>query len=361
MKENIISDLNADLKKEKDILVDMELRFGGLNNKINKLKKESVWEDEEQWFPLIMCTLGGIIGIFIVYLEGGFGDWGVISFPLSCICGPFALFGFIGEFINKKDIKKCEMDYSNLKTEIQNQKVIVENIDNKLSKNKDNKLELLINDFIKELDSDSNNTIDVIQHDNEFMKILKLKQKIIVKMDKSENEDFTKQFIKLSNFLIEKEKNLQRIFKRIPDIDKLEKFDEFKFHLYEQIQFYNLLRINSLQMISSLIDDDRLTFFTIHENFDKLGVWNTNFENQFLSKMDILNSNIERLISEINIMGSSINQSIDKLITITHENTSSLSDKLSEVGSKLDVSNMLSTINTYQNYKINKNTKSLRQ
>ena len=71
MKENIISDLNADLKKEKDILVDIELRFGGLNNKINKLKKESVWEDEEQLGPLIMFTLGGIIGIFIVYLEGG--------------------------------------------------------------------------------------------------------------------------------------------------------------------------------------------------------------------------------------------------------------------------------------------------
>ena len=299
---------------------------------------------------------------YLLYiLRGGFGDWGVISFPLSCICGPLALFGFIGEFNLKKNIKKCEMDYTNLMTEIQNQKVIVENINKKLSKNKDNKLELLINDFIKELDSDSNNTIDVIQHDNEFMKILKLKQKIIVKMDKSENRDFTKQFIKLSNFLIEKEKNLQRIFERIPEIDKLEKFDEFKLYLYEQIQFYNLLRINSLQMISSIIDDDRLTFFTIHENFDKLGVWNTNFENQFLSKMDILNSNIERLISEIIIMGSSINQSIDKLITITHENTSSLSDKLSEVGSKLDVSNMLSTINTYQNYKINKNTKSLRQ
>ena len=360
MKENIISDLNADLKKEKDILVDMELRLGGLNNKINKLKKESVWEDEGQRGQLIMFTLGGIIGIFTIY-KWGFGEFDIISFPLTFICGPLALFGFIGEFKLKKNIKKCEMDYINLMTEIQNQKVIVENIDKKRNKNKHNKLELLINDLIKELDSDSNNTIDVIQHDNEFMKILKLKQKIIVKIDKSENRDFTKQFIKLSNFLIEKEKNLQRIFKRIPEIDKLEKFDEFKLYLYEQIQFYNLLRINSLQMISSLIDDDRITFFTIYENFDKLGVWNTNFENQFLSKMDILNSNIERLISEIINMGSSISQSIDELITITHENTSSLSDKLSEVGSKLDVSNMLSTINTYQNYKINKNTKSLTQ
>ena len=219
---------------------------------------------------------------------------------------------------------------------------------------KRNFLESSIKNLKSELDIDGDNTIDVIQHDNEFMKILKSNQEVILEMEKSENRDFTKQFVKLSNFLVDKEKNLQSIFQRISDIGDLERFDTFKSNLIEQIQFYNVLRLNSLQMISSFVEDDRITFYVIYEKLDKLGVWNTNFENQFLFKMDILNSKMDRLISEISSMSYSINSSIGELTSITHENTSSLSKKLSEIGSKLDVSNLLNTINTYQNYKTNK-------
>ena len=56
-------------------------------------------------------------------------------------------------------------------------------------------------------------------------------------------------------------------------------------------------------------------------------------------------------------MGDMINNSINELISITEENTHSLTEKLGEMGSKLDVGNMLNTINTYQNYKINKKLK----
>ena len=176
-------------------------------------------------------------------------------------------------------------------------------------------------------------------------------------MEKSEGKDYTKQFVKLSNFLVEKEKNLQSIFKRISDIKEYENFEGFKSNLIDQIQFYNILRLNSLQMISSFIDDDRITFYMIYEKLDKLGVWNTNFENQFLIKMDLLNSNINRLISEIKDMSQSINSSISELIFITQENTDSVTNKLKEIGSKLDTSNLLNTINTYQNYKTNQRLK----
>ena len=107
-------------------------------------------------------------------------------------------------------------------------------------------------------------------------------------------------------------------------------------------------------MLSSFLDDDRITFYEIYEKFDMLGVWNTNFENQLLSKIDLLNSNIDRLILELNDMSDSINNSISELISITEENTSSLYKKLGKIGSKLDTSNILNTINTYQNYKTNK-------
>lgn len=216
---------------------------------------------------------------------------------------------------------------------------------------KRNLLESSIQNLKSELDNDGDNTIDVIQHDNEFMKILKSNQKVILEMEKSENRDFTKQFVKLSNFIVDKEKNLQKVFSRIGDINEQKSFEQFRKQLYQQIHFYNILRLNSLQMISSFVEDDRITFYVIYEKLDRLGVWNTNFENQFLFKMEVLNSNMERLISEISNMSYSINTSIGELISITKENTSSLSKKLGEIGSKLDVSNLLNTINTYQNYK----------
>lgn len=216
---------------------------------------------------------------------------------------------------------------------------------------KRNVLESSIKNLKSELDTDGDNTIDLIQQDNEFMKILKSNQKVILEMEKSENRDFTKQFVKLSNFLVDKEKNLQKVFSRIGDINEQKSFEQFRKQLYQQIHFYNILRLNSLQMISSFVEDDRITFYVIYEKLDKLGVWNTNFENEFLFKIDVLNSKMERLISEISHMSYSINTSIGELISITQENTSSLSKKLGEIGSKLDVSNLLNTINTYQNYK----------
>jgi hypothetical protein len=212
-------------------------------------------------------------------------------------------------------------------------------------------LETSIQNIKSELDSDGDNTIDVIHHDNEFMKILKSNQKLILEMEKSENRDFTKQFVKLSNFLVDKEKNLQKVFSRVGDINEQKSLENFKKQLYQQIHFYNILRLNSLQMISSFVDDDRITFYMIYEKFDKLNVWNTNFENQFLFKMDVLNSKMDRLISEISNMSYSINTSIRELVSITEENTSSISKRLSEIGSKLDVSNLLNTINTYHTYK----------
>lgn len=351
MKTKEIKELENQLFKEEKILKELQDTIRKQELSIKELKKESIWTDFELVIKMIGCIIGFIIGLF--FLFGG-EDSLIISLPLILVCGGFSIVGFISEHNLNKNLKESESKLSKLQVILKNNEGKIEEIEKELGQNKGNKLENLITNFIKDLDNDGDKTIDVIQHDNEFMNILKSNQKLILEMEKSENRDFTKQFVKLSNFLVDKEKNLQSVFQRISDIDKLERFDTFKSNLIEQIQFYNVLRLNSLQMISSFVDDDRITFYVIYEKFDKLGVWNTNFENQFLFKMDLLNSNIDRLISEIRDMSDSINYSINELISITEENTSTLSSKLKDIGSKLDVSNMLNTINTYQNYKTNK-------
>lgn len=339
-----------------EIILNEKEKLNKLDEKENILKE---LKDDEKILKIsrtisIVSLIPFFIGI-VIYEVGL-----VLPSTLIVLGGFFGGFGLIQLIIRVDNIPKLKKKLSKCSDRLS---IIETNLDLLNSKldyvvnDKNNQLTKLILDFSNELDKDGNDTIDVIQHDNEFMKILKSNQKEILEMEKSENRDFTKQFVKLSNFLIEKERNLQGFFKRISDITELERFDTFKTNLIEQIQFYNVLRLNSLQMISSFVENDRITFYVIYEKFDKLGVWNTNFENQFLSKMDLLNSNINSLISEISDMSYTINNSINELISITEENTSTLTDKLGEIGSKIDVSNMLNTINTYQNYKTNKKLK----
>ena len=60
-------------------------------------------------------------------------------------------------------------------------------------------------------------------------------------------------------------------------------------------------------------------------------------------------------------MGNQISNSIEELSYATEESNRQLENQLSEIDSTLKVGNLINTINTYQNYKINKNTKSLRK
>jgi len=73
-----------------------------------------------------------------------------------------------------------------------------------------------------------------------------------------------------------------------------------------------------------------------------------------------LNSNIQGLMYEIRDMSDRIVSSIDDLSYITEESTRMLDNRLGEIDSSIKTNNLLTLINTYQTYKINKNTKSLR-
>ena len=73
-----------------------------------------------------------------------------------------------------------------------------------------------------------------------------------------------------------------------------------------------------------------------------------------------LNEKIKDLISKIQNMGNEIQQSIGNLSYVTQKSQEQLSEKLTEINSSVKVGNLINSINTYQNYKSNKNTKSLK-
>ena len=59
-------------------------------------------------------------------------------------------------------------------------------------------------------------------------------------------------------------------------------------------------------------------------------------------------------------LGDRIVSSIEDLSYITKESTKMLDNRLGEIDSSIKTNNLLTLIQTYQTYKINKNTKSLR-
>ena len=220
--------------------------------------------------------------------------------------------------------------------------------------------------FINELDVNGNGVIDILEN-TDFSELLKTKQKILIEFEKSEGKSYVQNFIKLSTFLGDKSKNIQSLFEtvteegsNIPHSDYL----DYVGIIRNQIHTYNLMLISSLNMIISLIDDDRITFYEIYETFDKLNVFSSNHEKEVSMKLNNIENKLEDVIQSIHEMESSICNEFMNLRFITEDmsdSLSGLSQGLSEINSSIQTNNLLTGIQTYQMYKINKNTKGLKE
>ena len=218
-----------------------------------------------------------------------------------------------------------------------------------------------IKNTLGELDKDNNGIIDLVEDKNEFHLLLKKHQKVVIEKGKEFNQNYTHQFIKVGNYLKEKRNNIQLIFDCMKQVENKEELNKFVKILEGEIHSYNLLLINSLNLIVSLIDDDQITFYDIYEKFDKLNIYNSNWENEISQKLtklnkgiSELNSNIKGLMYEIRDMGDRIVNSIEDLSYITEESTKILDNRLGEIDSSIKTNNLLTLINTYQNYKTNR-------
>lgn len=236
------------------------------------------------------------------------------------------------------------------------------------------KLELSKFDYISKLDKDGNGEIDLTDCDS-FTKLLNKKQKNIIEIDKN----YIQNFVKISIYLKTKKSNIQKLFQRIQSVKNQNELEELVGLLQNQVHTYNLLIFHSINMVISLTESDLITFYEIYECFDKLGVFNSNWENEVSSNLQNINSsidevnqsiinldnsmsnNLQKLMYSINDMEGNIVNSINKLTYITEDSFSSLNhtvgEQLSDINSSLNFNNLLTGIQTYQMYKINQNTK----
>ena len=268
----------------------------------------------------------------------------------------------------------------------------------KYSKEKIQSLYELKISTIKRYDVNNDDNVDLFESET-FLVFLQKNQTKIIEIDKK----FVLDFIKINEYLINKKMNITKIFKSIKSFnlkdlkftqrlnlsDKLQSLKNSTGNRLEIIQElkkqkendrtsleelldlftynidnYNLILYHSLNMINSLIDGDMINFYNLYQMFDKLNIFNTNLEisnseqlSKISEKLTNLEEGINQLISNVSKMEENLLNSIQDLKYVTEESNSRLIFNLKQIDSSIQVNNLISTIQTYQMYKINQNTK----
>jgi len=208
------------------------------------------------------------------------------------------------------------------------------------------------------LDKNNDGNVDLIE--NDFNKLLNKNQKTILGVDAK----YIHQFVKVSNFIKTKKQNTQRIFESIRDTSSQEELEERVSLLKNQIHSYELLVFHSINMIGALVSEDLITFYEIYESFDKLGMFNSNWENEVSEKLTNIGDKLDDLMQSIYNMEQNIVSELSHLSYVTQESfedlNRSVTGQLKEIESSINTNNLLTGIQAYQLYKINKNTKGLR-
>ena len=113
-------------------------------------------------------------------------------------------------------------------------------------------------------------------------------------------------------------------------------------------------------MVESLIKNDIITFYEVYERFDELNMFDSKYERDIKHQLQNVNDNLGDVMNQIVNMGENIISSINDLSMITEESSKLITEGLQSVNSSINTNNLISTIQTYQLYRIGKNTNSLR-
>lgn len=258
--------------------------------------------------------------------------------------------------------KKEEDQRKNEESErIQRQKYLqeLEKKEESLRKEKQEILEIKQYRILNDLDTDGNGVIDVIEGSDDFMKLFRKHQTIIKEFD----NNYINHLVKVSNFLKAKRKNIQEVFNEIKRSQNESQLEENVGLLKNQIHTYEQLLFHSLTMIVSIVEGDSITVNEIYEEFDKLKIFQSDYQKEVSQKLSDIGDGLNQLLLSLNSMEKNIVNGLNQLSYVTQEGFSDLSDSISQelksIGSSIDTNNLLTGIQTYQLYKLNTQTKGL--
>ena len=219
-----------------------------------------------------------------------------------------------------------------------------------------NKIRLLENNKIEIKNTlEKDGKIDLFDF-NITEKLILTNQKKIIDI----NRDYIQLFVQLLSYIKDKKENIELLYSHILEISDVGDFNYNIGILKDEIHLYRLLNLSSMEMVISLIEDDMIGFYGIHGTIDKLNIFNSNWEKEVSDKLNSINVNITSLMKTIQDVGEKIIENLGALSKVTEESSMRIEKHLKNLNSSVETNNLLNLIQTYQMYKINKNTKSLR-
>ena len=214
------------------------------------------------------------------------------------------------------------------------------------------KKEIILNKFPK----NEKNEPTIIEIDS-FFKLIETNEQIIKNIDLN----YLQKFIRLSNHLNQKRKWLIDVITKINEIEKYDEFEEYIEILEDGNNVLNQLLVYSINMLVSLVENKMILFFIIFEKFEQLGIFQSKWENDIKEQLSEINSNLIEMINSIHQMESNLRYELDKLGNDIDSSIVNLkkevNNQLMNIDSSLKYNNLLTTINTYQTFKINKRIK----
>lgn len=212
--------------------------------------------------------------------------------------------------------------------------------------------------FLDTFDKNENQVVDELETPDVFLLLLEKHQEKMIAFEKSEGKNYVQLFIQVHERLSLKRQALNRtlieILKSKDLMDEEVNHKSFAGLLRNEIHAYNVLLASSISMISALISDNRILFYKIYQTFDKLNVFNSNFENESLQELRSINQNLHKVLNRIDELNYSITSELQVLTEATERSTESIQTHLEQVNSTLSFNTLLAGINTYQLYKLNR-------
>ena len=195
-------------------------------------------------------------------------------------------------------------------------------------------INLSFNNNLSELDSRgyfTENKYKIIDYKSLSVFIEKNQKKI-----SSIKFELIKDLVKVERYLKSKFQNIETLYQRInknillnenekelygPTLESRftlskEIIEKNKIHLttlIEDMKVYENMIILSFMMVDSLIKGHNKKYYEIYEFFDKLNIFNSNWENQVSDSLSKIEGNLQSIISEIKSLNNTIEQGFEQL------------------------------------------------
>lgn len=140
-------------------------------------------------------------------------------------------------------------------------------------------------------------------------------------LTKENGQEYLQKFIRLLNYITEvREDILKKLTKG--KVGSFTREGWFKIHI-EQLESDNgnleSLHNISIYLITNFLNEDMVKFFEIYESLDKLGVFNSGFENKLLEELGSINEKLRRINSKLTYLNILTTYNTFQLSTIKNK------------------------------------------